>query len=41
MPLCNDRKRMRDIFKEIFINQSFAPMEPARQGAQPTLRKLL
>jgi chaperone required for assembly of F1-ATPase len=30
---------MRDIFKEIFINQPLAPMDSARQGAQPTLRK--
>jgi hypothetical protein len=30
---------MRDIFKEIFINQPLAQMESARQGAQPTLRK--
>jgi chaperone required for assembly of F1-ATPase len=30
---------MRDIFKEIFINQPLASMESARQGTQPTLRK--
>jgi hypothetical protein len=38
-PLCNDRKRTRDIFKEIFINPPLDPMESARQGARPTLRK--
>jgi chaperone required for assembly of F1-ATPase len=30
---------MRDIFEEIFINQPLDPMESARQGARPTLRK--
>jgi chaperone required for assembly of F1-ATPase len=35
----NERKRMRDIFEEIFINQPLDPMESARQGARPQLRK--
>jgi chaperone required for assembly of F1-ATPase len=30
---------MRDIFKEIFINPPLDPIESARQGARPTLRK--
>jgi chaperone required for assembly of F1-ATPase len=30
---------MRDIFKDIFINQPLDPNESARQGARPTLRK--
>lgn len=30
---------MRDIFEEIFINQPMDPMESARRGARPNLRK--
>jgi chaperone required for assembly of F1-ATPase len=30
---------MRDIFEEIFINEPLDPMESARQGARPQLRK--
>ena len=30
---------MRDIFEEIFINQPLDPMESARKGARPNLRK--
>ena len=30
---------MRDIFTEIFENQPLDPMESARKGGRPTLRK--
>lgn len=30
---------MRDLFEDIFINQPLDPMESARQGARPSLRK--